>query len=66
MTAVREGSIAWCRCWFSDRIKRGALVQVNGAPAHILSARGGYLYVADWGTGRRVQVRPSDVSFPNT
>lgn len=60
----REGSMAWVRAWFDRRIKRGALVEVEGRPAHILSAGGGFLYLRDWRSQRRFAVRPYEVSFP--
>lgn len=60
-----DGSIEWCRRWFDRRMKRGALVEVNGLAAHILSASSGFLFVRVWKTGERIRVRPYEVAFPD-
>lgn len=59
----KDGSMAWLRAWYGDRFKRGAVCQVFGQAAHVLSARDGYVNLRVWSTGKRVTVRPGNVEF---
>ncbi|MCW2496068.1 hypothetical protein [Jatrophihabitans sp.] len=64
MTALpAEGRMAWVRAWYGVPAKRGAAVTVDGERGLVLSAKGGFVAVRLWTTGKRVQVRPTALRF---